>query len=193
MPVSLLPLIYGAIGGAVGVEVVGVAKWRIKKAIDERWREWLQAALDDLGIVIDPEEGINDASLTRAINDNLLAGSGIELQSVLDRKKMLKGFEGIALQRISSDLGLAPVESVGEIRGAIQAWLVDTLGEEIAAEAGEVLDDAKPLASVMKRIENAPAPKPWNEITDFSPEGVDNRARQARYRATHSKVWIQRV
>lgn len=192
MPLPIVGLVMAAAGGAVGVEVMSVVKSRIKKALDENWREYLNAAMDDLGIVIDPDEGINDESLTKAINVNLLGGTGVELASVLDRKKMIHGFEGLALQKISADLGMAPVTSVSAIRPAVQGWLLDTLGAEIAMESGDVIDAAKPLQSVADKIAATPDKLPWNRITDFTDAGEKNRARQAKYRRSHSKYWVEK-
>lgn len=193
MPIPIATAIWAAVSGAVGIEVADVIKTRVKKSLDEHWRDYLNAALDDLGIVIDPEKGITDETLTAAVNQNLLAGTGLELASLLDKQKMMDGFKATAMRKMAEELGLPPVNSVTEIRAALQAWLVDQVGAELAAEAGELIDAAKPLQKIQARIAGDKPPRSnWNDPVDFTPEGISNRERQARYRASHTKVWIPR-
>lgn len=193
LPLAFLPAIGGAITALVGADVYEVVKERVEKKMRELGPDLLQGAVDDLGIGLDVDGGMNDETITRAINQTLLNGSGFELESIFDRKKMFKGFEKVAIKNVAEQLGLGPVDNLGAVKLALRDWLTNEVGAQLAAEAGEVVDSAVPtekqsaMVALGMDIEHG-----WNTPRDFTPEGVDNRARQKKFRANHSRHWVQR-
>lgn len=166
---------------------------RVKKMVVAAGPELLQGVVDGMGIELDAQGGLNDETITAAINRTLLSGTGIELESVFDRKKMLKGFEKIAIKKVAEELGLGPVDNLGAVTVALREWLTNEVGAQLAAQAGAVVDAAIPAVNVAAMVALGKDKKEgWNTPRDFTPEGIDNRARQAKYRATHTRHWVQR-
>jgi len=188
----LIPSITGAVVALVGQDVYEVIKERLAKKMRELGPDILQSAVDKLGIELDASGGISDETLTAAINQSLLAGSGIQLDSVLDRKKMLAGFKGIALRKITEELGLPPAESPYAIKEGLKSWITAEMVQQIAAESGEIVDGARELLELKKKIDGSREVGNWNTPVDFSEAGVSNRARQAKYRRSHKKHWVVR-
>lgn len=193
LPLAFIPALAGAAAALVGQDVYDVVKERLGKKFRELGPDLLQGAVDDLGIGLTVDGGMNDETITAAINQTLLGGSGVQLASVFDRKKMVKGFESIAVQKIAGELGLGEVDNLGAVKGALKTWLVNEVGAQMAAGAGEVIGAATPAAKTAAMVALGMDKKEgWNTPRDFTPEGIDNRARQQKYRSTHSRHWVQR-
>jgi len=186
MPFPLLVAAVVAAGSSAGT-------YGVKKLVDKYWKDFVGATIEGMGLDIDVNEGLTDETLTKAVNEKLLSGSGVKLDSLLDRQKMRDGFEKQAMQKIALDLGLPPVDSRVQIRGAVQTWLTDQLGAELSQQAGEVIDAAKPIGKMKEVLTLVGPPKPWNMITDTSKAGEMNRARQRRWRQAHTKQWVSKA
>lgn len=191
--VAIIPALSGAVAVLVGADVYEVLKERLGKKIRELGPSILQTAIDDLGLELDASGGLTDETITAALNKTFLSGQDVQLASVFDRQKMLKGFEAVAFKKVAQNLGFAGVETPAGIRSALQEWLVLQVGEQLTAEAGELLDAANPKAALLAKIELGKVDKgSYNDISDFTAEGAANRARQKKYRQTHKRHWVLR-
>lgn len=207
LPLLLLPAIPEAVAwlggalvslraamGAVAVyELYPIARERVAKKWNELGPSLLQFAMTKYGLEMDVSKGINDETLTAFFNNKLLTGTGLQLDSVLDRDKAKRGFERIAMEQVSQRIGLGPVSSMKGVRSALQDWIVQEVGAQLAVEAGEVIDVATARAQLAAKIEKGKQDQSqWNKPTDFSNKGIKNRERQKRYRQAHKKHWVVR-
>ena len=195
MPLPLIWVAWAAVGtitAAVGPLAKDVMVGRIKKRLADIGPEAIDESLRRMGLEVDLSKGLNDETITAAINGTLLKDTGLQLESVFDKQKMLNGFERLAVQRAAAQLGFADVSTEAGFRGAVQEWVSGELVAQLKAESGAVFDAAKESDQVKKIIEGGKGRPGWNTPSDLSPGGVANRLRQKKYRARHKKTWVPR-
>lgn len=192
------PVILAAGAAAValwegGAKVIEIAE-RIKPTLFDAPKDWIAAACGDMGLELSEDGQLTEASLTATVN-KLLDGSGVKLDSLLDRDKLRAGLErdGVALvaQRLGLDVPTGARGGVSAIKDHLQSWALEQADAQLQAGAGELFDAATPEQKIIDAAEICPKPKDgWNTATVMTPKGIANRARQAKYRATHTRVWV---
>ena len=95
------------------------------------------------------------------------------------------------IQEALESVGLPGVSGVDGLKDAVRGLLVDEVAEQIASEAGALIDGAPDAAQISAALKNWQSSK-GNQAVDFSAKGESNRLRQARYRAGHRKHWEER-
>lgn len=151
-----------------------------------RWA--VGAVFEQMGLDLDASEGVNAQTVTKAVNAGPLAGTGIELSDLFDKDAIIRDLTRWGVSKAAESLGL-PGGSVSNIRASLREHLVNEVATQLAAEAGPLLEGAPDAAQVAKIMAAVPPGSGWNEPRDFSPAGVSNRARQARFRASNRKHW----
>lgn len=164
----------------------------------EAWA--LANALEAMGLPDLANENLSRDDFTAAINKNFLAGSNVELTNIFDAVAIKQDVQRAALKRAASELGI-------ELRSATIEGMKDALGEwvrgqvraQIDAGGGDLIDGAKDLSrvlviirSVQKGLDQNGNPTGGDPGLDMSKEGISNRARQAKYRASHKRHWEER-
>lgn len=199
MPVFLLgPVIAtGArwvLGGLAAGAASEIVSRRSRAYFEEYGAKFLQAAAEDMGLEVSEGGAITDESITRVINQKLLANTGIQIESLLDRDRLIAGLERLAIEKLAAEFGIQTggAKSIYAVRDQLQVWAVGQVSEQLRQQAGDVFAAATGAPVVQKIIDEAVKNEAWNTPTDFSAKGVDNRARQAKYRARHKKTWVQK-
>jgi hypothetical protein len=165
----------------------------------EKWA--LEQAFKSLGLTIDASQGFSRESITAAINAGPLAGTGVELSNVFDKEAVKADLKRVALARAVQETGLTvkTLDADG-VKRALRDYVQSRVDQQLAAGGGAMIDTAKPLAMLARDIaeanatsNTAPGSNPGREApTDFSRRGIQNRERQARYRAVHTRHWEAR-
>ena len=140
-----------------------------------------------LGIKLDLDGVVNKKTITEAINRDVLGGE-IQFSNLFDRDSVRADLKRIALDQAAGSLGFSGTLGVQGIRDAVMQQVAQELAAELEAQAGPAIDAAQPLvkfAEVLARPKDTTA----STIRDTSPQGESNRARQAKYRAGHKRVW----
>lgn len=150
----------------------------------------LKAALESMGLEL--EDGpVNEESITAAILAGPLAGLDIDVSNLFDRAELMAALKKMAIERVCESLGLPGVSGVDGLKDAVRGLLVDEVSEQIASEAGALIDGAPDAAQISAALKSWQSSK-GNQAVDFSAKGESNRLRQARYRAGHRKHWEER-
>ena len=160
-------------------------------------REAIKGAFSKLGLEVDPETGINAESITRAINEGPLAGSGVELTNIFDRDAVKRDMQKIALAFGAQSMGMEVKSlSIDGIKEALRGEVQRRVYEQIQAGGGDLVDNAPDLVAIVKMIDASR--RKMAEGEDGTPEkkpllmskaAINNRERQARYRANHTRHW----
>lgn len=197
LPLLLIPIIttgarylLGTVAGGIALEYL---KRKASAYFDDYTEHFLATAAADMGLDLSDGGHITDDSLTAMVNAKLLAGTGVQVDSVLDRDKLRAGLEKLAIQRLAVQVGVAvgDAQTLGGIKAAFQSWAGEQVKAQLQSESGQLLDAAKPSAFVQRVIDQSPEPKAgWNDPQDMSKKGVSNRARQAKYRHAHKRTWV---
>lgn len=198
MPVFLLgPVIatgarwiLGGLAAGAGAELKDLAVKRAKAYFADKGDEFLAAAAEKMGLELSADGGLTDASLTAAVN-KLLEGSGIKIDSLLDRDVLRRGLERAAVERVAAEVGVLGVTTLAGVRGALQQWAAAEVVAQYQAESGQVFDNAK-SSEFIARVIASPKTEGWNTPTDLSEKGAANRQRQAKYRRSHKKQWVEK-
>lgn len=181
--------------GAVAVSAGGEYVQRKARAyFDQYCDDFFAAAVGDMGLELSPDGNLTDESITAVINSKLLAGSGVQLDSLLDRDRLRAGLEKTAVQNLAGAVGLPPgtPATVGGIKSALQVWAGEQVAQQLANEAGPVFDGAPGSAFVGRVVAESVKVPGWNVATDMTDKGIKNRARQTKFRRTHKRTWIEK-
>lgn len=157
----------------------------------------IKDAFQKMGLDIDPENGINGRTLTDAINNGPLAGTGVELTNIFDREAIKRDLTRLALVQAAQGAGLKLTSTTTEaVTEAVKTYIAEIVREEIKY-GGDIVDAAPDLVAIVKMIDAAR--KDYrNEAGDvieskpllMSEAAIDNRRRQAKYRANHKRRWV---
>lgn len=189
----LAGLAAGLSAGA-GAELKDFAVRKGRAYFMEKGQEFLETAAADMGLELSESGRLTDETITRVINEKLLAGSGVQIDSLLDKDRLRAGLERQAVDRLCAEVGLpaGAASSLGGVRAALQQWAVGEVSQQLALQAGPIFDGATPAPGVQKIIAGAVKHEGWNVATDMTEKGIDNRLRQAKYRARHKKTWVKK-
>lgn len=174
------------------IPVPDIVKKRVRLAMERHGTDLVQNAVDGLGIDIDVNNGLTDENITHAINKTFLADADFKLDSVFDREKMKAGLMREGIRRIAQILEIPDGEaSILGVKVKLQDLITAEAILAIREEAGEIFEAAKERKKLRELIErNKGDRSQFTKPRDMSPEGVKNRERQARYRATHKRKWV---
>ena len=157
----------------------------------------IKEAFSRLGLDIDPSNGINARTVTDAINAGPLDGTGVELSNIFDRDAIKRDLQKLALIQAAQSFGIELKSLETEaVKEAIRNYVAEIVREEIAM-GGDLLDAAPDLIAIVKMIDAARKGYK-NEAGEtlekkpllMSAAAVNNRERQAKYRANHKRRWI---
>lgn len=152
-------------------------------------------------------EKLNREAFTKAINAGPLAGTGLQLTNIFDKRAIQLDFQKLALGMTMQALGVSS-KSAGleDLRDALREWVSGQVRAQLAdgATADDLVKDAKDLMAVVdiisavnKEFREArkaglppPTGAPPKKPLKTDKVAVQNRERQARYRASHKKRWV---
>ncbi len=191
-----VPQIVAAIVAVVGFLTIEELKFRgreyilekIGEAGDKVGKVAAQAALDALGIPLDLDGEVSEATITNAINVGVLGGQ-IELTNVFDRDALKADMKRIALEQAAVSFGHDKGAGIEAIRDGLVSELVAEIKVEIEAGAGDYVSASIDSALALRALARDKV-EDWNTPKDLSEKGEKNRERQTRYRASHERVWV---
>lgn len=198
---AAITAIWAAVANAIPDSVEGIAKEEFMRLVAGDLGELEQSAIKDafakLGLDVDPEQGLNQATITAAINAGPLAGTGVEMSNIFDRTAVQADLQRIALAQAAQSFGITlrslKTEDIKEaLRGYVSQMIMDDI-----ANGGEMAAVAPDLVALVRLIEAAR--KHYDEAGNYeraplkmTPEAINNRERQAKYRANHKRTWVAR-
>jgi hypothetical protein len=152
----------------------------------------INAALESIGIEGGIEGGINEASVTKAINNSVLAGSGVELTNLFDadaiKADLLKFALKKAAEAMGDDLRLTSFDA-DSVRKVLRGYVRGRIVSELKQQGGVLIEGAPDNAAVLALIASYEKSILKNSELDGSDKAAKNRERQARYRASHKRQW----
>lgn len=154
-----------------------------------RWA--VGAVFEELGLELQPDEGLNEATIRRAINEGPLAGSGVVFTNIFDRQAVIDDLMLAGMKKVGEAFGV-DVSGVSDLRGAVRQSLAGEIAEQLAAESGSLFEGAPDSAFIARVLAAGPVVEGWNAPTDLSAAGQSNRERQARFRASKTRHWVAR-
>jgi hypothetical protein len=196
MPVMLVPIIASGATALAAWAAKDVTQEFIKRKVhayfNDKADEFFAAAAEDMGVELSDSGQLTDESLTAVINSKFLSGSGVQIDSLLDRDRLRAGLEKLAISKLAEQVGVPVGESqtIGGVKLALQQWAGDQVKSQLESESGAVFDSAAPSQFIAKVIADAPKTPGWNDATDMTSKGISNRERQARYRSQHTRIWV---
>lgn len=198
---AVLTGVFASVVAMVPDSVTRISKEEFIRLFAGNVSEAEDAAIKDafarLGLDIDPAEGINAQTITRAINNGPLGGSGVELTNLFSREAVKRDLQRLALVHAAQNFGVEltslDTESVKE---ALKSYVAEIVREEIA-NGGDLVDAAPDLIAIVKMIDAARKgykDEAGNQLDKkpllMSEAAINNRERQAKYRASHSRKWV---
>jgi hypothetical protein len=145
-------------------------------------------ALNLMGLDIPLDADVNQLTLTQAINAGVLGGE-VTFTNLFDKDAVRADVRRIALDRAAASFGYDGAAGVEGLRRKIISDVLRDVRAEIEAGAGDYIDAAPDSAKALDVL-NSEKKEDWNTPTDFSEKGEKNRARQATYQASHTRVWV---
>lgn len=196
------PVVIAAAGAAgyalfqTGAGLMDIAD-RIKPGLMDATKDWIAGACGNIGLELSADGHLTEESLTKTIN-KLIEGTGVQLDSLLDRDKLRAGLERDGMAMLAERIGVSipgggGVRAAGmaAVKEALQGWALDQAHLQLAAKSGALMDAAKPSPVITKAAEICPRPKSnWNDPVNFTKKGIANRARQKKWRESHTKYWV---
>lgn len=167
---------------------VGILTDYINAAIYELEGHGLAWACAWFGVPIDPSAPLNKYSLTQAINEGVLDGTGLHFTNLFDGDSIKRDMRRIALEQVGGSLGLKNTGTVKDLVGGMRGYAVEKILQDKSALAALGIPANKAMLGILARY-GEPSP---NEPVDFTKEGESNRDRQAKYRGSHSRHWEPR-
>ncbi len=183
----------------IGSLLVGAAgeyaRRKVQPYIDEFEGDLLAVAVKQIGLELSPDGHLTDESITASINTKLLGGTGVQIDSLLDRDKLRAGLERLAIKKLAEAVGvpLDDSQTMAGVKTALQAWAAAQVVAQMQDEEGAVFDAAVPSKFIQKVITDAVKNEGWNTPTDLTAKGVANRARQEKYRHQHKRTWVEKT
>jgi hypothetical protein len=147
-------------------------------------------ALKALGVEVSFGDELTPESITQAINDGVLGGE-FTFRNLFDKDTVKADCKRMALEQAASQFGFDGSAGVDGLKQAVIAKVIEDVRAEIEGGGGEYMAAALDLSSALSAINGRPEPG-YNAPRDFSAKGVNNRARQAKFRESHTKVWVPR-
>lgn len=198
---AALAAVMGVVAASIPDSITRITKEELARLImgevSDEENEAIREVFQKMGLDIDPENGINERTLTDAINNGPLAGTGVELTNIFDREAIKRDLTRLALVQAAQGAGLKLTSTTTEaVTEAVKTYIAEIVREEIKY-GGDIVDAAPDLVAIVKMIDAAR--KDYrNEAGDvieskpllMSEAAIDNRRRQAKYRANHKRRWV---
>ena len=201
--IPALTAVFAAVVASIPDSVTRITKEELARLIMGEVSDAEGAAIKEaflkMGLDIDPEDGINAQTITAAINAGPLGGSGVELTNIFDREAVKRDLRRLALVHAAQNFGieLRSLETEA-VKDAIRGYVADMVREEIA-NGGDLVDAAPDLVAIVKMIDAARKgymDEAGNKVEEkpllMSDAAVNNRERQAKYRGTHRRRWVEK-
>lgn len=169
------------------LDIIGLAKDGATQYVEkEIGAVAAQQALNAMGINLNISDGTTKKDISEAIDRDLLGSIGFT--NIFDADAVRADARRVALNSASDAFGYERGLSVDGLKRAIVSELAAEIRGQINAKSGEYFE-AAPDSGLATSIINREK-KDSREIKNFSRSGEKNRERQARYRASHKRVWI---
>ena len=192
-----VPLILAGAGGLVAGlhSAASAARPFLERYLKKHQAEiesWaLQNAFEAIGLP-DLTENPTREDITEAINQKFLDGSGFKLTNIFDAQAIRDDGLRFAMKTAADQLGVEiDSPTVRGMRKALKSWVRSEVVAQLQAGAGSIVDGAADHAGVLALIQYHQT-KPDAPGLLMTPDAIDNRRRQAKYRQTHSKMWVAR-
>lgn len=169
-------------------KAVGVLTDYLNRAIYELQGHGLVWACAWFGLPLDLSKPLTGYTLTQAINDGVLQGTGLRFTNLLDGDSIKRDMRRIALEQVGETMGLRNTGTVKDLVAGMRGYAVKKILQDKDALAALGIPANPAMLAVLARY-GQPSP---NEPTDFTAEGQSNRDRQAKYRASHTRHWVPR-
>lgn len=210
MPIPLLAVGAAVVGSASAVLVSGgtksIAATYLKRQLMrnqgaiESWA--IKVVCDSMGLPDLMDEKLDRQSFTNAINAKFLAGQAFQFTNIFDAQTIKNDAMRASLVTVAEQAGLTLEDKTPKgMANAIREWIMGVMADEIAMqEVGELTEDARDVWEILKLYhkykteegEDGTATEPEPRPVIDTPEAASNRERQAKYRANHTKIWVER-
>lgn len=167
---------------------VGILTDYINEAIYELEGHGLAWACAWMGVPIDPSAPLTKYSLTQAINEGVLQGTGLHFTNLFDGDSIKRDMRRIALEQLGGSLGLKNTGTVKDLVAGMRGYAVEKILNDKQALAALGI---KPSATLMATLARYGQPMP-NDPINMTKKGIANRERQAAYRASRNRIWVPR-
>lgn len=203
-----LPMVLAAAGAALAglyaaipESVKNIGREEIDRALagelDDFLNEALTSAFERIGLQVDPDGPLTPESLTKAINDGPLAGSGIQFTNVFDREACKRDITRVAIAHAAGALGVTPSDmTVDGLRATVKSEITKRVMQQLGEGAGEYLEAAPDLVALAKALDAGIRAGLIDSQGRYIEPGiamdayhVSLRERQAKYRAQHTRHW----
>lgn len=175
-------------------ELLGVATDTIRFTRDAKNEVMNLLAVEVMnvaGLEIEAGSSLSAQSISDAIRAKILNLYGFDSGDLLDPESVKATMRREALRQVGESLGVGGTQSeiVSSLRGAVRSQV------RAAVDSGDG-DFLAAVAVGQSRIDDLARALNKNEwptpITNETARGQKNRDKQARYRATHKRVWVQK-
>lgn len=175
------------VGGIAAVLTFVFRKELEERAATEIGKIAAKNALEKLGIPLDLDGEVNHQTITQAINVGILGGQ-LQFTDLFDRDAVKADIRRMAVEKAGQAFGYDGGLGVAEIKARLVSEILAEVRADMAAGAGPYIDAAHDLQGVLKMLK--PRVDDWNAPKNFTQKGVNNRERQAAYRAAHKRKWL---
>lgn len=185
-----LPAILGAAGSVLAAAMLADDVFNggvVQAAIGKRAA---QAVLDARGIPLNLDGEVTRETITQAINAAVMP-EGVTFENLFDSEAVKRDVRRIAIEKAGQAFGFDGVATAQGLKDKVFALVVAEVQSDIAAGGGDYLDAARSLVKEQRLID-LPPPKDWQAPRKFTQKAVKNRERQARFRASSKRVWIEK-
>ena len=183
-----LPAIFAGAASALAAAMVADNLLTGGRVSDAIGRRAAQAVLDARGIPLDLDGDVSQETITAAINSAVMP-DGVAFENIFDEDAVRRDVKRIALASAAETFGFSGSTDPEQLKQEIISQIVAEVRQDIADGGGEYVDAAKGLVAV-QRLLDRPEPFDWQAPRVFTKKAEQNRARQATYRAAHSRKWI---
>lgn len=147
-------------------------------------------ALRAMGLELPIGGELTQVTITEAINRDLLGGQ-LDFKNLFDRNQVRSDMKRLAVEKAGQLYGYDGGAGVAGLRDKVIATVLADIREQAARGSGDYVAAAKYLESTGRLIQSVGQAQS-NAPSDLSTKGEKNRARQARYRASHKRTWKAR-
>lgn len=147
-------------------------------------------ALRVMGIELPLGGDVNQLTITEAINRDVLGGQ-FDFKNLFDKEQVRADVRRIALAKAGELYGYDGGRGVAGLREKIISEVIAQVKEQTRAGAGDYVDFAPSLTAAQRVIDSSGVAQS-NAPTSTSDKAEKSRARQAKYRASHTRKWVPR-
>jgi hypothetical protein len=147
--------------------------------------------LNAAGLEIEPGTALTPEVIAEAMRAKIEAEYGIDVGNILDADSVKRSLRTEALRLVAERLGVEPTQAgiAREMRSQVSTMLRDA----VANGDADVLQAVGLGESRIEEALRAASADEWpTPISNFSEKAEKSRERQARYRASHKRVWVEK-